>query len=41
MDDSDPASIALVQATRTGDTATLSQLLHEHSGLRRRPRSRC
>jgi ankyrin repeat protein len=33
MDDSDPTAIALVQAIKTGDTATLSRLLQEHPGL--------
>ncbi len=33
MDDSDPTAVALVQAIRSGDTATLSRLLQEHPGL--------
>jgi ankyrin repeat protein len=33
MDDSDPTAIALVQAIRKGDTASLSQLLQQHPGL--------
>ena len=33
MHDSDPSAIALVQAIRDGDTATLSRLLQEHPGI--------
>ncbi len=35
MDDSDPVAVALVQAIRTGDTATLRRLLQDHPGLAR------